>query len=48
MIEEQRTKDIGLRGIEVADTNICLIEGEKGNLYYRGYSIQDLVSNSTY
>ncbi|MHA1969129.1 MAG: phosphate propanoyltransferase [Candidatus Hodarchaeales archaeon] len=48
MIEEQRTKDIGLRGIEVADTNICLIEGEKGNLYYRGYSIQDLVNNSTY
>lgn len=48
MIEERRTKDIGLRGIEVADTNICLIEGEKGNLFYRGYSIQDLVSNSTY
>ncbi|MHA2033596.1 MAG: citrate/2-methylcitrate synthase, partial [Candidatus Kariarchaeaceae archaeon] len=38
----------GLRGVEVADTNICLIEGEKGNLFIRGYDIKDLAENSTY
>ena len=42
------TKDIGLRGIPVADTNICLIDGEKGELYYRGYDIHDLAKNSSY
>lgn len=42
------TKDIGLRGITVADTNICLIDGEKGELYYRGYDINDLAKNSSY
>ena len=42
------TKDIGLRGITVADTNICLIDGEKGELYYRGYDIHDLAKNSSY
>jgi hypothetical protein len=29
MIEEHSHKSTGLRGVEVADTNICLIEGEK-------------------
>jgi len=42
------TKDIGLRGIPVADTNICLIKGEEGDLFYRGFGINDLVTNSTY
>ncbi|MHA2154715.1 MAG: phosphate propanoyltransferase [Candidatus Hodarchaeales archaeon] len=48
MIEEHSHKSTGLRGVEVADTNICLIEGEKGNLFIRGYDIKDLARNSTY
>lgn len=42
------TRNIGLRNIEVADTKICLIEGEKGKLIYRGYDILDLANHSTY
>ncbi len=48
MIEEHSHKSTGLRGVEVADTNICLIEGEKGNLFIRGYDINELARNSTY
>ena len=48
MVEEHSLKSTGLRGIEVSDTNLCLIEGEQGNLFYRGYSIQDLAEHSTY
>jgi len=42
------TKNIGLRGIEVADTRISNIDGEKGKLIYRGYDILDLTENSTF
>ena len=42
------TKNIGLRGIEVADTKVSNIDGEKGKLIYRGYDILDLTKNSTY
>ena len=42
------TKNIGLRGIEVADTKISDIDGEHGKLIYRGYDILDLTKNSTY
>jgi citrate synthase len=42
------TKNIGLRGIEVADTKISNIDGEKGRLIYRGYDILDLSENSTF
>jgi citrate synthase len=48
MIEEHSHKSTGLRGVEVAETNICLIEGERGNLFIRGYDIKDLAENSTY
>jgi len=37
-----------LRGIEVADTRISNIDGEKGKLIYRGYDILDLTKNSTF
>ena len=37
------TKNIGLRGIEVADTKISNIDGEKGKLIYRGFDILDLL-----
>ena len=42
------TKNIGLRGIEVADTRISNIDGDKGKLIYRGYDILDLTKNSTF
>ncbi len=42
------TKNIGLRGIPVADTRVSNINGEEGKLIYRGYDIFDLVRNSTF
>lgn len=42
------TKNIGLRGIEVADTRISNIDGKQGKLIYRGYDILDLARHSTY
>ena len=42
------TKNIGLRGIEVADTKISNIDGEKGKLIYRGFDVLDLTKNSTF
>jgi len=48
MDEMLETKNIGLRGIKVADTRISDVDGEKGNLIYRGLNICDLVSNSTF
>ena len=42
------TKNIGLRGIEVADTKISNIDGENGKLIYRGFDILDLTKNSTF
>ncbi len=42
------TKNIGLRGIEVADTKISNIDGGKGTLIYRGFDILDLTKNSTF
>lgn len=41
-------KNIGLRGVKVADTRISDVDGEKGNLIYRGYNICDLVVHSTF
>ena len=42
------TKNIGLRNIEVADTRISNIDGQKGRLIYRGYDILDLTKNSNF
>lgn len=43
-----RIKNIGLRGIRVADTKISYIDGMKGVLQYRGFRIEDLAKYSTY
>lgn len=43
-----RTKNIGLRGIAIADTKVSYIDGERGVLIYRGYRIEDLAENSTF
>jgi citrate synthase len=40
--------DTGLRGVLVADTNISMIDGVKGELSYRGFDIHDLAAYSTY
>lgn len=45
---EMETKNIGLRGIKVADTRISDINGMEGKLIYRGYNILDLTENSSY
>lgn len=40
------TLNTGLRGITIADTRICDVDGANGKLIYRGYLIQDLASAS--
>ena len=42
------TKNIGLRGVTVADTRISDVDGENGVLIYRGYRIEELAENSTF
>jgi len=42
------TKNIGLRGVVVADSNISRVDGEKGELIYRGYRIEDLAQQGTF
>ena len=41
-------KNIGLRGVKVADTRISDVDGEKGILIYRGYNIIELAQSSTF
>lgn len=48
MPHANETKNIGLRGITVADTKISKVEGEKGTLLYRGYNILDLAEHSNF
>jgi citrate synthase len=45
---EETTKNIGLRGVTVADTRISDVDGENGVLIYRGYRIEDLANYSTF
>jgi citrate synthase len=46
--DEEKTKNIGLRGVTVADTKISDVDGENGILIYRGYRIEELAKNSTF
>ncbi|HLE41704.1 MAG TPA: citrate/2-methylcitrate synthase [Nitrospirota bacterium] len=43
-----RTKNMGLRGVTVADTRVSFIDGENGVLIYRGYLIEELAVHSTF
>ncbi len=43
-----RIKNIGLRGIAVADTRISDVDGTNGILIYRGYRIEELATHSTF
>ena len=38
----------GLEGVVAAESEICRIDGEKGKLYYLGYSIEDLARYSDF
>lgn len=38
----------GLKGVLAADSSICHIDGERGQLIYRGYGIDDLAERSTF
>lgn len=38
----------GLEGIVVAKQDICFIDGDKGELIYRGYHIDELAPNATF
>jgi len=48
MSEPATTKNIGLRGVKVADTKISNVDGENGILIYRGYRIEDLAKRSIF
>ncbi len=48
MKETIDVKNIGLRGVKVADTRISDVDGDRGVLIYRGYNILDLARFSTY
>ncbi len=49
MTEEGNSiKDTGLRGVTVASTRICQVDGKAGKLIYRGYSITDLAEKASY
>jgi citrate synthase len=43
-----RVKNIGLRGVTVADTKISYIDGDNGILIYRGYRIEELAERSSF
>ncbi len=47
-METVRVKNIGLRGVTVADTKISFIDGEQGVLIYRGYRIEQLAEKSSF
>jgi len=48
MAQTVNVKNVGLRGVTVADTKISFIDGENGILLYRGYRIEQLAENSSF
>ncbi len=48
MAEAVNVKNIGLRGVTIADTKVSFIDGEKGVLIYRGYRIEELAERSSF
>ncbi len=42
------TKSRGLEGVTALDTELSFIDGQKGELIYRGYEIDDLARNTTF
>jgi citrate synthase len=48
MAEAVNVKNIGLRGVTVADTKVSYVNGEKGVLIYRGYRVEELAERSSF
>jgi len=48
MAQTVNVKNVGLRGVTVADTKISFIDGENGILIYRGYRIEQLAEASSF
>lgn len=48
MTESSEIINTGLRGVPVASTRICLVDGAAGKLVYRGYNITELAQNATF
>ena len=48
MSVETGTYSKGLEGIIADETTVSMIDGQKGKLYYRGYSIEDLAAHSDF
>jgi citrate synthase len=48
MAQTVNVKNMGLRGVTVADTKISYIDGEKGVLIYRGYRIEQLAEKASF
>ena len=42
------TKSRGLEGVTALDTQLSAIDGQKGELVYRGYDIRDLAKNASF
>jgi len=47
-VKDKETKNIGLRGVVVADSTISRVDGERGILIYRGYDIVSLAREGTF
>ena len=39
---------LGLEGVYFTRSHICKVDGIRGRLYYRGYSIEEIANNSTF
>lgn len=48
MAQAVNVKNVGLRGVTVADTKVSFIDGDKGILLYRGYRIEQLAEESSF
>ena len=48
MEECKPVKNTGLRGVIIAESRICEVDGANGRLIYRGYLVQDLAKNATF
>jgi citrate synthase len=48
MKESVNVKNIGLRGVTVADSKVSFIDGKESVLVYRGYRIEDLAQNASF
>jgi citrate synthase len=46
--EDTRPYSPGLAGVVAGETALCMIDGERGRLLYRGYRIGDIVEHGTY